>query len=140
MFFLCFFFSIRRRHTRCALVTGVQTCALPIFDDLELPDLAKRRLVGGESYTLRRAGYTTAGSPASLSIARTMRNAMSRRIALKRPKSAELKQLEDEIARLASLGNADADILVRLREERDRMEGRRSLISYPDPIQLLLHR
>src|SRR3546814_2953659 len=28
MFF--FFFSSRRRHTRCALVTGVQTCALPI--------------------------------------------------------------------------------------------------------------
>src|SRR3546814_5797667 len=32
--FFCFF-SSRRRHTRCALVTGVQTCALPIFD----PDL-----------------------------------------------------------------------------------------------------
>src|SRR3546814_16961812 len=29
-FFCCFFFSSRRRHTRCALVTGVQTCALPI--------------------------------------------------------------------------------------------------------------
>src|SRR3546814_7413070 len=28
----CFFFSSRRRHTRCALVTGVQTCALPIYD------------------------------------------------------------------------------------------------------------
>src|SRR3546814_12456596 len=27
----CFFFSSRRRHTRCALVTGVQTCALPIY-------------------------------------------------------------------------------------------------------------
>src|SRR3546814_7269748 len=26
-----FFVSSRRRHTRCALVTGVQTCALPIF-------------------------------------------------------------------------------------------------------------
>src|SRR3546814_5218169 len=26
-----FFFSSRRRHTRCALVTGVQTCALPIY-------------------------------------------------------------------------------------------------------------
>src|SRR3546814_1882559 len=26
-----FFFSSRRRHTSCALVTGVQTCALPIF-------------------------------------------------------------------------------------------------------------
>src|SRR3546814_12239251 len=36
-FFVFFFFSSRRRHTRCALVTGVQTCALPIsitpFDD-----------------------------------------------------------------------------------------------------------
>src|SRR3546814_1327117 len=29
------FFSSRRRHTRCALVTGVQTCALPIFQDAE---------------------------------------------------------------------------------------------------------
>src|SRR3546814_11356870 len=36
MLFLCqfyFFFSSRRRHTRCALVTGVQTCALPIFGE-----------------------------------------------------------------------------------------------------------
>src|SRR3546814_6810592 len=31
--FLCFFFSSRRRHTSCALVTGVQTCALPIYWD-----------------------------------------------------------------------------------------------------------
>src|SRR3546814_12336842 len=30
MLFVFFFFSSRRRHTRCALVTGVQTCALPI--------------------------------------------------------------------------------------------------------------
>src|SRR3546814_10368904 len=28
--YVLFFFSSRRRHTRCALVTGVQTCALPI--------------------------------------------------------------------------------------------------------------
>src|SRR3546814_10717035 len=32
LFFLFCFFSSRRRHTRCALVTGVQTCALPICD------------------------------------------------------------------------------------------------------------
>src|SRR3546814_1914060 len=41
--FVFFFFSSRRRHTRCALVTGVQTCALPISRDeakfsLRLPD------------------------------------------------------------------------------------------------------
>src|SRR3546814_3249321 len=32
-----FFFSSRRRHTRCALVTGVQTCALPISPFREWP-------------------------------------------------------------------------------------------------------
>src|SRR3546814_3687480 len=31
LFYFFFFFSSRRRHTRCALVTGVQTCALPIY-------------------------------------------------------------------------------------------------------------
>src|SRR3546814_17763544 len=47
-----FFFSSRRRHTRCALVTGVQTCALPIFHqvrdervaDEPVPDLGKDAL------------------------------------------------------------------------------------------------
>src|SRR3546814_6918654 len=33
LFVFLFFFSSRRRHTRCALVTGVQTCALPISLD-----------------------------------------------------------------------------------------------------------
>src|SRR3546814_2726760 len=33
-----FFFSSRRRHTRCALVTGVQTCALPIYPARRIAD------------------------------------------------------------------------------------------------------
>src|SRR3546814_9896060 len=33
LYFVFFFVSSRRRHTRCALVTGVQTCALPISDN-----------------------------------------------------------------------------------------------------------
>src|SRR3546814_2984683 len=37
-FMMLFFFSSRRRHTRCALVTGVQTCALPI-DRKSAPDV-----------------------------------------------------------------------------------------------------
>src|SRR3546814_7394122 len=38
-----FFFSSRRRHTRCALVTGVQTCALPIYIAIseDRPSMAK---------------------------------------------------------------------------------------------------
>src|SRR3546814_8484075 len=34
---VCFFFSSRRRHTRCALVTGVQTCALTICSKAKVP-------------------------------------------------------------------------------------------------------
>src|SRR3546814_10290524 len=39
--FFFFFFSSRRRHTRCALVTGVQTCALPISLPLDQPRPAR---------------------------------------------------------------------------------------------------
>src|SRR3546814_10282546 len=35
--YIFFFFSSRRRHTRCALVTGVQTCALPISHENNSP-------------------------------------------------------------------------------------------------------
>src|SRR3546814_7463281 len=43
LFLLLFFFSSRRRHTRCALVTGVQTCALPISDPVIEPLLSADR-------------------------------------------------------------------------------------------------
>src|SRR3546814_10505218 len=48
MFSLLFFFSSRRRHTRCALVTGVQTCALPISVDVNQAELA---VLGGITRT-----------------------------------------------------------------------------------------
>src|SRR3546814_13935116 len=51
LLFLYFFFSSRRRHTRCALVTGVQTCALPI--SLRKPDIT----IGGEDNPYLRRWY-----------------------------------------------------------------------------------
>src|SRR3546814_17206454 len=51
--FACFFFSSRRRHTRCALVTGVQTCALPICSD----DSTSR---SGRDHTKRSTSSITA--------------------------------------------------------------------------------
>src|SRR3546814_1285453 len=44
--FFFFFFSSRRRHTRCALVTGVQTCALPIWRIQDSLRRLQRRIVG----------------------------------------------------------------------------------------------
>src|SRR3546814_4664712 len=46
------FFSSRRRHTRCALVTGVQTCALPIYRLLF--KLAEREIDSRRSFVLRQ--------------------------------------------------------------------------------------
>src|SRR3546814_6576862 len=52
------FFASRRRHTRCALVTGVQTCALPIYsEDVSDPARmtgARRRILAGEHSPFRR--------------------------------------------------------------------------------------
>src|SRR3546814_10781270 len=48
----CFFFSSIRRHTRCALVTGVQTCALPISF---YGDAARAVSIGGHSWALNPA-------------------------------------------------------------------------------------
>src|SRR3546814_3526044 len=52
-----FFFSSRRRHTRCALVTGVQTCALPIspFADAAFGTGAGQRASGTDAVELKSA-------------------------------------------------------------------------------------
>src|SRR3546814_4983281 len=58
-----FFFSGSRRHTRCALVTGVQTCALPICQLARIPPDAKRGVTGmtnPESYSFAGAKWFSA--------------------------------------------------------------------------------
>src|SRR3546814_2592251 len=59
---MLFFFSSRRRHTRCALVTGVQTCALPIFG-LAMIEAAEKdgRLRPGGTIVEATAGNTGLG-------------------------------------------------------------------------------
>src|SRR3546814_13942759 len=58
--YIVFFFASRRRHTRCALVTGVQTCALPIlaFHIGEKPFRPSRGAAAADAGNLcvRRAG------------------------------------------------------------------------------------
>lgn len=113
------------------------------LEDLELPEMAKRRLASSDSFDIRRAGYTTAGSPSALSVPRTMRNAMSRRIALRRPASAELKAIDAEIEELEareSLTPAQAKKLAALREKHAEISRRRRLIAYIDPIDLRYRR
>src|SRR4051794_11050512 len=55
------------------------------FDDLELPDLAKRKPAEVDNEGFRRAGYATSGSPSNIAVSRTVRMALARRVALRRP-------------------------------------------------------
>src|SRR3546814_10904195 len=75
MFVYCvfFFFSSRRRHTRCALVTGVQTCALPIsFSSVTLeatPEIAEKIAVAQDMGKLSLALRPLAESAGELEAA-----------------------------------------------------------------------
>ncbi|AMB45202.1 MULTISPECIES: YeaH/YhbH family protein [Methylobacteriaceae] len=107
------------------------------LEDLELPDLAKRRLAVVETEGLRRAGYTVSGSPANLALSRTLRNSMSRRIALKRPKLEEVAALEAEIAAAEIARDPRLpDLKLKLLELRERSKR----IPYVDPIDLRFRR
>src|SRR5215470_7382754 len=86
------------------------------LEDLELPDLAKRQIAGAQSVQWRQAGYSTAGPPARIAVARTLRHSLSRRIALKRPKAEEIQALRQEIEKLEREGG-HYDELVKLRAE-----------------------
>jgi uncharacterized protein len=109
------------------------------LDDLELPDLLKRRFASIESQSLRRAGYSVAGSPSNLALVRTMRNSFSRRIALRRPKPSDIRRIEDLIATLESRGG-DPDRLEELRNELAQLLRRRRRIPYLDPLDLRYRR
>jgi len=102
------------------------------LEDLELPDLAKRRVVDTESLSWERAGYSVNGSPANLALLRTVRNGLSRRIALRRPKPDEIAALRDEIADLT----AEDPRRVALEAELERKLRRLSLIPYIDPLDV----
>ena len=101
------------------------------LDDLELPDLAKRRVVNVESVSYERAGYSVSGSPTNLALLRTVRNSLSRRIALHRPKPEEMQALRDEIEALEPGHRRLA-----LEEELTRKQRRAMLIPFIDPLDV----
>ena len=101
------------------------------LDDLELPDLAKRRVANTESVSYERAGYSVSGNPTNLALLRTVRNSLSRRIALHRPKPEELQALRDEIDALQPGERRKA-----LEDELTRKEKRTLLIPFIDPLDV----
>src|SRR5216110_863901 len=90
------------------------------FEDLELPDLVKKSLKDTTAVDLQRAGYTVTGTPSNLSVPRTLRNSMGRRIALRRPKLAEMDALRQAAEQARADGNEEE--AERLFRDFERME------------------
>jgi uncharacterized protein len=104
------------------------------LDDLELPDLAKRKLAETQTEGLRRAGYTTSGSPANISISRTARLAAARRVALRRPRSETIAQLEAALAEANDVRRGE------ILAELEALKSKVRRIPYIDPIDIRYRR
>ncbi|WP_366655539.1 YeaH/YhbH family protein [Fodinicurvata sp. EGI_FJ10296] len=109
------------------------------LEDLELPDLMKKSVAVAKATTLKRAGYSSTGAPSNLNLVRTMRNSLSRRIALKRPKGEEITALEAEIFELEASG-ADPGRLARLVAELETLTRRSMSVPFIDPIDVRYNR
>jgi hypothetical protein len=110
-----------------------------IFDDLELPNLAKMSLQEIKTTKSVRAGFKTTGSPTNLQVLRTLRNSYGRRLCLRRPAQAELDELSREIeARKAQtpLSSEEQREIAELGARLVALERRRAWIPFIDPIDL----
>ncbi len=113
---------------------------LDIFlEDLELPDLMKKSFSQSESTTPERAGYATTGTPPNVNLLGTMRNSLSRRIALRRPGRNEIETLRQVISDLEESAPDSGD-LVELRARLKRLERRAREIPFLDPLDVRFNR
>ncbi|NMK47593.1 YeaH/YhbH family protein [Achromobacter sp. Bel] len=80
------------------------------FEDLELPHLARNQLGEVSQKKWQRAGYTTTGSPSMLSISRTLKSSLARRVALNVKARADLEDAEAALAKALAAGAPAAEI------------------------------
>jgi uncharacterized sporulation protein YeaH/YhbH (DUF444 family) len=123
------------------------------FEDMALPDLVKTQLAQIPQTKLRRGGFRSDGTPSNLSIMRTMRESLARRIALAAPYRAQLREVDERIAaerrRLAATtpiappvqddtpgGEPEDAALAVLLAERDRLLGRIARVPFIDEFDL----
>jgi len=104
-----------------------------LFDDLELPDLVKTTLKDTKIVSFKRAGFTTTGAPANINVIRTMRHALGRRIALKRPKTEAIEAL---YARLDAAPADDTEGRGKILAEIAALESKRRRVGFIDPVDV----
>jgi uncharacterized sporulation protein YeaH/YhbH (DUF444 family) len=106
------------------------------FEDLALPNLIKTQLMGMEELKSVRAGYTNDGTPTNISIVRSLRGALARRVALAAPTLAELNAAEEDLDQLME---QEDDVALDVRQRRahiHQLRERLASIPFIDPFDL----
>ena len=109
------------------------------FEDLELPNLVRTTLKETPNKTWKRAGITTSGSPSQINLVRTMRNAHGRRLALHRPKLADVKAMEELLDRLERedpLSEETRRKIVALKANLAKAIAKRKWVGFIDPVDV----
>ncbi len=108
------------------------------FDDLALPRMTQTQLAETPEWKSHRAGFVSDGTPSNLSVVRSMRGAIGRRLAIGAGSRGELRELEEQLALVLARP-------VDIRREAERLDleeriavlkNRLSRIPYLDPIDL----
>ena len=108
------------------------------FDDLALPRMQRTQLAETPEMKSHRAGYSNAGTPSNLSVIRSMRGAIGRRVAIGAGSRAELARLE-AVLEAMPLPDADAATAAErelLQAKIGALRTRLASIPYLDPIDL----
>ncbi len=109
------------------------------FEDMELPNLVQRGLKQIEINRPYRAGFSVTGSPANINVERTMRNALGRQMALRRPNDREIKALQGEIFALEAISDPtkqQRDKLTAKQKELENLLRRQRAVPYIDPLDV----
>ncbi|MBS0344534.1 MAG: YeaH/YhbH family protein [Proteobacteria bacterium] len=111
------------------------------FEDLALPHLIRTQLAEVPEWKSHRAGFVTDGMPSNLHVVRSMRGALSRRIALGGEPRRELRLLEEHLLKLKRNPRAEEDeLLIREIKETElkieEMKKNAKRIPFLDPIDL----
>lgn len=102
-----------------------------LFEDLELPDFVKQSIRGETTWKPAREGFTTTGSPANLNVEQTFKNAIGRRLALRRPTDEEIEAIQGLLEKETDKKKRQA-----LQDELDRLIGRQKIVPYIDETDL----
>jgi hypothetical protein len=107
-----------------------------LFDDLELPNLKKNQLLKMTKSKTVRAGFTSDGVPTNINIVRSLRSALSRRIAMGAEPRRVLHELEAELQALEQEVGGDETKRLALQEEIEVLRGRIRRIPFIDTFDL----